>query len=210
MKSERTHHALIPAAATVALLCICIVFSSIAAAVETQPEAVQPAVQSVSAASAEAAAEAAAEPAVQAESAVSAAQLQDAQGVEHELRAYMNRQPDLTEEEVKLAMVPDDLVLLDYFTATAYCTTGRTATGTYTTVGRTLAVNPSVIPYGTHLWLYLDDGTLVGDFYAEDTGSNMAAYPYVIDIYKGADSYDECIQWGAQHVTAYVRASDIQ
>ena len=42
--------------------------------------------------------------------------------------------------------VPDDLELLDTFLATAYCQTGTTATGTYTTVGRTLAVNPGVIP----------------------------------------------------------------
>lgn len=42
--------------------------------------------------------------------------------------------------------VPDDLELLDTFLATAYCQTGTTATGTYTTVGRTLAVNPGVNP----------------------------------------------------------------
>ena len=99
-------------------------------------------------------------------------------------------------------------MLIDHFTATAYCTTGTTATGTYTTVGRTLAVNPSMIPYGTHVWLFFPDGTLVGDFYAEDTGSNMMAHPYVIDIYKGADSYDECMQWGAQRVSVYVSASE--
>lgn len=100
--------------------------------------------------------------------------------------------------------VPDDLVLLDTFIATAYCLTGTTSTGTYTTVGRTLAVNPGVIPYGTHVWIYLDDGTFVGDYYAEDTGSNMMEHPYVVDIYMGEDSYDACINWGAQHVSIYV------
>ena len=104
------------------------------------------------------------------------------------------------------AETPDDLVLLDTFIATAYCVTGTTSTGTYTTVNRTLAVNPEVIPYGTHVWLYLDDGTLVGDYYAEDTGSNMMENPYVIDIYMGEDSYNECILWGAQHVSVYVEA----
>ena len=99
--------------------------------------------------------------------------------------------------------VPDELELLDTFLATAYCQTGTTATGTYTTVNRTLAVNPGIIPYGTHVWLYLDDGTLVGDYYAEDTGSNMMAHPYVIDIYMGTD-YDTCIAWGVQHVRVYV------
>ncbi|MBQ5748742.1 MAG: 3D domain-containing protein [Oscillospiraceae bacterium] len=103
---------------------------------------------------------------------------------------------------------PEDLQLIDYFTATAYCTTGTTATGTYTTVGRTLAVNPKMIPYGTHVWLFLEDGTLVGDFYAEDTGSNMMAHPYVVDIYMGEDSYDECIEWGARRVNIYTDPSE--
>lgn len=100
--------------------------------------------------------------------------------------------------------VPDNLTLLDTFIATAYCLTGTTSTGTYTTVGRTLAVNPGIIPYGTHVWLYLEDGTFVGDFYAEDTGSNMMEHPYVVDIYMGEDSYDDCINWGARRVSIYV------
>ena len=106
-------------------------------------------------------------------------------------------------EAASEAAVPDDLELLDTFLATAYCQTGTTATGTYTTVNRTLAVNPGIIPYGTHVWLFLDDGTLVGDYYAEDTGSNMMAHPYVIDIYMGTD-YDTCMEWGVQHVSVYV------
>ena len=99
--------------------------------------------------------------------------------------------------------VPDDLELLDTFLATAYCQTGTTATGTYTTEHRTLAVNPGIIPYGTHVWLYLEDGTLVGDYYAEDTGGNMLDHPYVIDIYMGTD-YDTCIEWGVKRVHVYV------
>ena len=108
-------------------------------------------------------------------------------------------QPEDTEEST----VPEDLELLDTFLATAYCQTGTTATGTYTTVNRTLAVNPGVIPYGTHVWLYLEDGTLVGDYYAEDTGGNMLEHPYVIDIYMGTD-YDTCIEWGVKRVRVYV------
>ena len=102
---------------------------------------------------------------------------------------------------------PDDLVKLGDFIATAYCVTGQTSTGTQTTVGRTLAVNPYVIPYGTEVWLYLEDGTFAGDFIAEDTGSNMLANPTVIDIYMGQDSYHDCILWGAQNVEVYIRAT---
>ena len=102
---------------------------------------------------------------------------------------------------------PDDLVKLGDFIATAYCVTGQTSTGTQTTVGRTLAVNPYVIPYGTEVWLYLEDGTFAGDFIAEDTGSNMLANPNVIDIYMGQGSYNDCLLWGAQDVQVYIRAT---
>ena len=102
---------------------------------------------------------------------------------------------------------PDDLVKLGDFIATAYCVTGQTSTGTQTTVGRTLAVNPYVIPYGTEVWLYLEDGTFAGDFIAEDTGANMLANPNVIDIYMGQGSYNDCILWGAQNVEVYIRAT---
>lgn len=102
---------------------------------------------------------------------------------------------------------PDDLVKLGDFIATAYCVTGQTSTGTQTTIGRTLAVNPYVIPYGTEVWLYLEDGTFAGDFIAEDTGSNMLANPNVIDIYMGQGSYNDCILWGAQNVEVYIRAT---
>ena len=221
MKSNRKIRPLLPAAATAALLCICIVFSSVAAA------GTQPAVAQVTAAPAPAAVETtAAAPSMEVEllaaqeetpfPATVLAQPAQPLPISQEDLRQMAADAEAEAAEAEAAetaaepAVPDDLVLIDHFTATAYCTTGTTATGTYTTVNRTLAVNPSMIPYGTHVWLFFPDGTLVGDFYAEDTGSNMMEHPYVIDIYKGADSYDECMQWGAQHVTAYVRASDMQ
>ena len=111
-----------------------------------------------------------------------------------------------TASDIAELAVPDNLVLLDSFIATAYYLTGTTATGTYTTVGRTLAVNPGIIPYGTHVWLYLEDGMFVGDYYAEDTGANMMEHPYVVDIYMGEDSYNACINWGARRVLIYVES----
>ena len=65
----------------------------------------------------------------------------------------------------------------------------------------------TVIPYGTEVWLYLEDGTFAGDFIAEDTGSNMLANSNVIDIYMGEGSYHDCILWGAQNVEVYIRAT---
>ena len=222
MKSYRKIRPLLPAAATAALLCICIVFSSVAAV------GTQPAVEQVSAAPAPAAAQSAVKAsaaapsmevellAAQEETTFPATVLaQPAQPLpisDEDLRQMAaDAEAEAADAEALAEQTPavlDDLVLIDNFTATAYCTTGTTATGTYTTVNRTLAVNPAMIPYGTHVWLFFPDGTLVGDFYAEDTGSNMMAHPYVIDIYKGADSYDECMQWGAQPVSVYVSASE--
>ena len=128
------------------------------------------------------------------------------EAVAEDISAAASTDTQAQSEAASAPEVPDDLVLLDTFIATAYCVTGTTATGTYTTAGRTLAVNPNVIPYGTHVWLYLDDGTLVGDYYAEDTGSNMMQNPYVVDIYMGEGSYHDCILWGAQHVSIYIEA----
>ena len=115
-------------------------------------------------------------------------------------------EPCVSESELpEEAAESPSLTLLDTFIATAYCVTGQTATGTWTTEHRTLAVNPAIIPYGTHVWLFLDDGTLVGDFYAEDTGANMMEHPYVVDIYMGP-SYEACVSWGARHVSVYVES----
>lgn len=102
--------------------------------------------------------------------------------------------------------VPEELELVGDFISTAYYVTGSTSIGAYTVAGRTLAVNPNVIPYGSHVWIFLEDGTLVGDFYAEDTGTNMLEHPSVIDIYMG-NSYDLCASWGARPVRVY-RQSD--
>lgn len=80
--------------------------------------------------------------------------------------------------------------------ATAYTATGnQTATGTWPAEGRTIAVDPSVIPLGTRVYV-------VGYGYAiaEDTGG--AVQGNIIDLYM--DSYDDCINWGRRNVTVYI------
>lgn len=214
----------LPAAAVAAALCICLILASLPATAvvtpqthTTQPQAVrsasEPAVSEQAARrlhvsyaaptkneTAPGAAEEASAPQQQMSAEPVTDSVQDAELPPEQAPLSEEAQPADGDADA----VPDDLVLLDTFIATAYCVTGTTSTGTYTTAGRTLAVNPNIIPYGTHVWLYLDDGTLVGDYYAEDTGSNMMAHPYVIDIYMGEGSYNDCILWGAQHVSVYV------
>lgn len=74
-----------------------------------------------------------------------------------------------------------DDVFLGEFTLTAYCpdscccgkwASGYTATGTLATEGRTIAVDPDIIPYGTRVLLIWPDGTQ-HSYIAEDCGSGV-------------------------------------
>ena len=107
--------------------------------------------------------------------------------------------------------IPDDLVKINNFTATAYYIAGVTSTGTWTTKNRTLAVNPRMIPFGTHVWLFdYETGEFIGDFYAEDSGANLEDNPYVVDIFFGENTEQECLEWGAPIVEIYYSASEKQ
>ena len=64
-----------------------------------------------------------------------------------------------------------------------------TTTGTIAEAGRTVAVNPNVIPYGAHVWI---DGH---EYIAEDTGSGLKDGVHV-DIY--CDSHVEALRIGRQ------------
>lgn len=72
-------------------------------------------------------------------------------------------------------------VFLGEFTLTAYCpgrcccgkwASGYTATGTWATEGRTIAVDPKVIPYGSRVLLIWPDGTQ-REYIAEDCGGGV-------------------------------------
>ena len=87
------------------------------------------------------------------------------------------------------------------FTAYAYCACekccgkwaeyGLTASGTVPQQGRTVAVDPDVIPLGTELWI---DGE--GPFVAEDTGSGINGS--TIDVYH--QSHADALEWGKREV----------
>ena len=88
-------------------------------------------------------------------------------------------------------------------TATAY-TTGhggvgtRTASGTAVHVG-TVAVDKSVIPLGTRMYIAASNGSVIyGLAVAEDTGVKGNK----IDLYY--NTYDECIQFGRRTCTVYI------
>lgn len=94
--------------------------------------------------------------------------------------------------------------------ATAYCSCKKccgawaenrengivyTASGAIAKAGHTIAVDTSVIPFGS---VVLIDGI---EYVAEDTGSAIQGNR--IDIYF--DSHDEALQFGIQELTAYVK-----
>lgn len=90
---------------------------------------------------------------------------------------------------------------LGEFEATAYSIeeggNGRTATGTYVEQGRTIAVDPSVIPLGSRVRITSDYPGVSGEYLAEDTGSGIKNN--TIDIYM--DSYQDCINFGRRTVS---------
>lgn len=87
-------------------------------------------------------------------------------------------------------------------TATAYCPCEKcsgkwgtmTATGVQAEAGRTIAVDPSVIPYGTHV--IIDGVTYV----AEDTGGAIKGND--VDIFF--NTHEEALQFGRRIMTAYI------
>ena len=95
--------------------------------------------------------------------------------------------------------------LLGEFRVTAYCpctyccnkADGITATGTVATEGRTIAVDPDVIPYGSTVTLYFADGSHA-QYVAEDTGSAIKAQ--CLDVFFA--DHQTAREFGVQ--TAYV------
>lgn len=91
---------------------------------------------------------------------------------------------------------------LGTFTITAYCPCikccdkddGITATGVKATAGRTIAVDPNVIPYGTELFI---DGFT---YRAEDTGGSIKGRK--LDIFF--NNHLEALEWGVREYEVFI------
>ena len=103
-------------------------------------------------------------------------------------------------------------VFLGEFTLTAYCpgrcccgkwASGYTATGTLATEGRTIAVDPKVIPYGTRVLLIWPDGTQ-HSYTAEDCGSGVNGNH--IDVFF--NDHQAARIFGAQSAMVYLEAEE--
>lgn len=106
-----------------------------------------------------------------------------------------------TAQETEIEEEPA-LVDLGVFELTAYCpcvkccgkNDGITATGTHATAGRTVAVDPTVIPYGTKVFINGKTYT------AEDTGGAIKGNK--LDICVSA--HEEALNFGVQYAVVYI------
>ena len=80
--------------------------------------------------------------------------------------------------------------------ATAYFGDTITSTGVKPIVGRTIAVDPRLIPYGSKVYI----PCLGKTFIAEDCGSMIKNNR--IDIFM--NSYNECMEWGIKSIEIYI------
>lgn len=103
-------------------------------------------------------------------------------------------------------------VFLGEFTLTAYCpgrcccgkwANGYTATGTLATEGRTIAVDPDIIPYGTHILLIWPDGTQ-HSYIAEDCGGGVNGNH--IDVFF--NSHQAARVFGVQSAMVYLEVEE--
>ena len=87
--------------------------------------------------------------------------------------------------------------------ATAYTYTGHNcSTGVAPQPGY-IAVNPSVIPYGTKLYIKSPDGRVVyGYAVAADTGGFIKKYPTGVDLFMATKS--ECLSFGVRNMEIYI------
>ncbi|WP_294497776.1 ubiquitin-like domain-containing protein [uncultured Gemmiger sp.] len=85
--------------------------------------------------------------------------------------------------------------------------TAKGASGRRLSYG-TVAVNPSIIPYGTLLYITSDDGRFIyGYAYAADTGTAMMTGHAFIDLYY--ETYDESCKNAVIPVTVYVISDEV-
>ena len=116
--------------------------------------------------------------------------------------------PVLPPEEEPEPEQPQPLPCLGEFKVSHYCacelccgdySDGYTSTGTVATEGRTIAVDPDVIPYGTEVVLLYSDGT-VGHYIAEDCGGSIKDNR--IDVYM--DNHKDALAAGIKTAEVYI------
>lgn len=76
---------------------------------------------------------------------------------------------------------------------------GITATGTVATEGRTIAVDPDVIPYGSRVAIYYDDGRIV-EYVAEDCGGAVDGLEVDVFIADHDRAWNLGVKFGSVYI----------
>ena len=121
---------------------------------------------------------------------VSMAKLRDTQVSRCDFERTEETQNNTTQEPVRT-----DGRFIGEFELTAYCLTGTMANGQKVFDGA-VAVDPDVIPLGTHI--RIED---LGDFVACDTGAVIKGN--IIDI-SMAGEYQKCVDFGRQYKNVWI------
>lgn len=95
--------------------------------------------------------------------------------------------------------------------ATAYCTSGTTASGTQTQENRTVAGMRKDFGKSVHIWLDDGDGQIkmenfVGSFVIEDTGGAPIREGKVLDIYM--PELEACRQFGGRRIVYLIEEDE--
>ena len=86
--------------------------------------------------------------------------------------------------------------------ASAYCTGTTCSTGVAVKQGY-IAVDPSIIPYGTEMYIRTPDGSYIyGYAVAADTGGFTAWGNTIADLYMY--SYSDCVRFGRRNIEIYI------
>lgn len=86
--------------------------------------------------------------------------------------------------------------------ASAYCTGTTCSTGVSVKQGY-IAVDPSIIPYGTEMYIRTPDGSYIyGYAVAADTGGFTAWGNTIADLYMY--SYSDCVRFGRRNIEIYI------
>lgn len=110
--------------------------------------------------------------------------------------------------QVRADSSADGLTYLGEFRITHYCACsiccgqyadGITATGTAATEGRTIAVDPSVIPYGSRVAIFYDDG-IIRYYTAEDCGDGITGK--TVDVFIA--DHNRARQIGVKSGSVYI------
>lgn len=112
------------------------------------------------------------------------------------IAAYADEHLETAEPETWIDLGPFTCVAYDACTACCGKTDGITKTGTIATAGRTVAVDPKVIPLGSTI---LIDGQ---EYIAEDTGGAIKGNK--IDIFH--NSHAEALEYGKQTHMVQIKA----